>query len=159
MRTNNSFWNKKEIAWFTIEDIRRKGRFIKTTHQYITNEALGTSSKRLLPKNTVLLCCTASVGEYAYTNIELTTNQQFNGIVIKDNLKEYISPLYLYEFVKTLKTQMLNNSGKTTFNFLSTKKLGEFVIPIPPLEEQERIVEKIKELLHLCDDIENLLID
>ena len=66
-------------------------------------------------------------------------------------------PIYLFEFVKTLKPNLLSKSGKTTFNFLSTKKLSEFEIPIPPLEEQQRIVDKIEQLLPLCDDIEQLV--
>ena len=157
LRSNDEFWNKKEIPWFTIEDINLQGRTINHTKQFITKKALGKSSKRLLPPNTVLLCCTASVGEYAITNIPLTTNQQFNGLIIKDELKKYILPMYLYEFVKTLKPKLLSKSGKTTFNFLSTKKLSEFEIPIPPLEEQQRIVDKIEQLLPLCDDIEQLV--
>ncbi len=157
LRSNDEFWNKKEIPWFTIEDINLQGRTINHTKQFITKKALGKSSKRLLPPDTVLLCCTASVGEYAITNIPLTTNQQFNGLIIKDELKKYILPMYLYEFVKTLKPKLLSKSGKTTFNFLSTKKLSEFEIPIPPLEEQQRIVDKIEQLLPLCDDIEKLI--
>lgn len=157
LRSNEEFWNKKEIPWFTIEDINSQGRIINHTKQFITKKALGNSSKRLLPPNTVLLCCTASVGEYAITNISLTTNQQFNGLIIKEELKKYILPMYLYEFVKTLKPKLLSKSGKTTFNFLSTKKLSEFEIPIPPLEEQQRIVDKIEQLLPLCNDIEKLI--
>lgn len=157
LRSNDEFWNKKEIPWFTIEDINLQGRTINHTKQFITKKALGKGSKRLLPPYTVLLCCTASVGEYAITNIPLTTNQQFNGLIIKDELKKYILPMYLFEFVKTLKPKLLSKSGKTTFNFLSTKKLSEFEIPIPPLEEQQRIVDKIEQLLPLCDDIEQLV--
>jgi len=157
LRTNNDFWNKNEIPWFTVDDIRRQGRFIYSTEQYITHKALGNSTKRLLPKDTVLLCCTASVGEYAYTNIELTTNQQFNGLIIKDNLKNYILPMYLFEYVKTLKNKLIDKSGKTTFNFLSTKKLEKFTIPIPPIEEQQRIVDKLEQLLPLCDNIEKII--
>lgn len=157
LRTNNEFWNKKEIPWFTVDDINEQGRIINHTKQFITKLALGTNSRRLLPKNTVLLCCTASVGEYAITNIELTTNQQFNGLVIKKELTNYISPMYVFEFVQTLKNRLISNSGKTTFNFLSTKKLAEFDIPLPPIEEQERIVKKIEQLLPLCNDIENLV--
>ena len=33
----------------------------------------------------------------------------------------------------------------------------EMYIPFPPIEEQQRIVAKIEELLPLCDDIEKLV--
>ena len=158
LRSNEEFWNKKEIPWFTVDDINAQGRVINYTNQFITKKALGKNSKRLLPADTILLCCTASVGEYAITKIPLTTNQQFNGLIVKEELKEFILPMYLYEFVKTLKTKLLSKSGKTTFSFLSTKKLAEFEIPIPPIEEQQRIIDKIESLLPLCDDIETLII-
>ena len=157
LKSNEEFWNKKEISWFTVEDINEQGRIINYTKQYITSKAIAKNSKRILPKNTVLLCCTASVGEYAITNIELTTNQQFNGLVIKEELKNYIYPMYVYEFVQTLKSKLILKSGKTTFNFLSTKKLAEFEIPLPPIEEQQRIVDKLEKLLPLCDDIDKIV--
>lgn len=151
LRTNEEFWNSPDVPWFTVEDIHKQGRFISHTQQHISYKALSKDSKRILPKNTVLLCCTASIGEYAYTNIELTTNQQFNGLIIKEELKNFISPLYLFTYVKTLKQKLIDNANSTTFKFLSVKKLGEFIIPIPPIEEQQRIVETLDRLLPLCE--------
>lgn len=156
LRSNPDFWNNKDVPWFTIEDIRSQGRFITRTEQYISKKALSNNTKRILPKDTVLLCCTASVGEFAYSRIELTTNQQFNGLVVRDYVKSYINPLYVYYFVQTLKDKLIDNSGKTTFNFLSVTKLGKILIPIPPIEEQQRIVDKLDEVLPLVDKLTEL---
>ena len=119
LRSNPNFWNSNDIPWFTVDDIREQGRFIQKTRQHISNSAISKNSNRIVPENTVLLCCTASVGEYALTKIPLTTNQQFNGLVIKNECKEILNYLYLYEFVKTLKNMLILESGATTFNFLS----------------------------------------
>jgi len=146
------YWNSNDVPWFTVNDIRVQGRIIDKTEQYITNKALG-DGKRLIPKNSVLLCCTASLGEYAFTNIDLTTNQQFNGISVLDEYKEHVYPMYLFYWVQTLKKEMYEKAGKTTFPFLSTKKLSEFLVPIPPFEEQKRIVEKLDNLLPLIDKL------
>lgn len=151
LRSEKKFWNKNEINWFTIEDIREQGQYINHTKQYITSEALGKSSDRLLPPKTILICCTASVGEVAISEISLTTNQQFNGLVIKDEYKDVIDPYYLFHYSKTLKDKLILKAGKTTINFVSTKKLGELIIPIPPIEEQKKIVKKIEELFELID--------
>lgn len=156
LRSNPDFWNNKDVPWFTIEDIRSQGRFITRTEQYISKKALSNNTKRILPKDTVLLCCTASVGEFAYSRIELTTNQQFNGLVVRDYVKSYINPLYVYYFVQTLKDKLIDNSGKTTFNFLSVTKLGKILIPIPPIEEQQRIVDKLDELLPLVEHLSSM---
>ncbi len=37
---------------------------------------------------------------------------------------------------------------------LSIAKLGNFLIPLPPLAEQSRIVTRVEELMHLCDALE-----
>ena len=151
LRTETSFWDKPEINWFTIEDMRIQGHFINKTEQFITKKALGNSSNRLLPPNTILLCCTASVGEVAFTNIPLTTNQQFNGLIVKDNYKNDINPLYIFEYAKTLKDILIEKAGKTTINFVSTKKLSDIYIPIPSYDEQNMIVNKLESVFELID--------
>lgn len=154
LRTEKSFWDKPEINWFTIDDMRRQGFFINDTEQFITKKALGNSSNRLLPPNTTLLCCTASVGEVAFTNIPLTTNQQFNGLIVNQEWKDKITPYYIFEYAKTLKSILIDKAGKTTINFVSTKKLSDILIPIPPLSEQKVIVEKLENAFQLIDSKE-----
>lgn len=152
-RSNPEFWNGN-IPWFTIDDLREQGRFINFTRQHISKVALSKNTERIIPAGTVLLCCTASIGEYAYTNISLTTNQQFNALVVRNEYKKIIDPMFIFEFAQTLKSSLISKSGKTTFNFLSVGKLAEMLIPLPPPAEQSRIVAKIEELLPYIDRYE-----
>ena len=143
LKTNDEYWNKEDIPWFTIEDIRKQGRVILSTQKYITQKALDETSVKLLPKDTVLICCTASVGEYALTKIELTTNQQFNGMVVKECYKNKLLPKYLFWMTSTFKDELTRLSGKTSFEFVSVKTLKTIQIPLPPLEVQEEIVKEL----------------
>ena len=152
LRSNKAYWDNGDIPWFTIEDIRHQGRIITKTEQHITKEALSKDSKRIIPKDSVLLCCTASVGEFAYTKIPLTTNQQFNGLVIKRCYKYFILPLYLFTFSQTLKKQIIQRAGGTTFGFLSVGELAKFLVSISPLSEQKRIINIVENLLAYIDD-------
>jgi type I restriction enzyme S subunit len=151
LKSNLEFWTDGDIPWFTIEDVHRQGRFINSTEKYITRKALSKSTERIVPADTVLLCCTASVGEYAFTRIPLTTNQQFNAFVVKEYCKKAVYPLYVFEYAKTLKGALIDRAGKTTFNFISVGKLSNMLIPLPPLAEQKRIVAKLEEILPLCE--------
>lgn len=137
LRSNELFWENGDIPWFTIDDIRDQGRIISSTKQKVTAFAL--KKLTLYPKNTVLLCCTASVGEYAITTIPLTSNQQFNGLTIK-NINE-IFPFFLFYYCSTLKEKLLSLSGKTTIDFVSSAKIKDLDIFLPPLSEQQHIVE------------------
>jgi len=149
LKSNEEFWNKKDVPWFTVSDIRNSGRVINETEQYISRKAIDETSIRVIPKNSVLICCTASVGEYAINKIELTTNQQFNSLVIKDKSK--LLPEYLFYLSSTFKDQLLAVSGKTSFDFVSVKKLKELKIPLPPLEKQQEIVDEIEQYQKVID--------
>lgn len=60
--------------------------------------------------------------------------------------------LFILCWVQTLKEEIARKGGSTTFPFLSTKKLGKFLIPLPPMEEQQRIVDRVNELMVKIDE-------
>ena len=135
-RTESLYWDNGTYPWFTVEDIREQGRIITDTKQKITKFAW--DKLKIFPENTILLCCTASLGEYALTKIPLTSNQQFNGLMIKE--EDYLSPMFLMYYCATLKNKLYALSGKATIDFVSAEKVRQLTIPVPPLGEQERIV-------------------
>lgn len=142
-RSNHAFWDDGRIPWFTIEDIREQGRVISHTKQAVAEKALKETSIKLLPPNAVLLCCTASVGEFAYSEIELTTNQQFNGLVVKDEFKEKLLPKYLFWIASSFREELKRLSGQTSFEFVSVSTLKKIRFPLPPLEVQKEIVAEL----------------
>ena len=138
-RTESLFWENGTYPWFTVEDIREQGRIITDTKQKVTK--IAWDRLRVFPEDTILLCCTASLGEYALAKIPLTSNQQFNGLVIKD--KKYLSSMFLMYYCATLKNKLYSLSGKATIDFVSTEKVRQILIPIPPFSEQEKIVAEL----------------
>jgi len=136
LRSNKTFWENGVFPWFTIDDMREQGRKIQYTKQFVSQSAL--KKLKILPIDSVLLCCTASIGEYAIAQIELTTNQQFNGLCVKDKAKLF--PLFLFYFASTLKDRLSNLSAKTTIDFIPISRLKELEIHLPPIPEQQRIV-------------------
>ena len=151
LRAEVSYWENGNIPWFTIDDIRSQGRIIYKTEQKITDKALNETSVKMLPADTVLLCCTASVGEYALTRIPLTTNQQFNGLVIKQKYKELLKPEYLFYMASSFNSELQRLGGQTSFKFVSIKNVKQIKIPLPSLNIQEEIVQEINGYQKIID--------
>lgn len=150
-KTDMSYWENGDIPWFTIDDLRRQGRVIRNTSQKITDKALNETSVKLLPEKTVLLCCTASVGEYAFAEIPLTTNQQFNGLIVKDAYSNRLLSKFLFYLSSAFKDELIRLSGQTSFNFVSVSTLKTLQIPLPPLAVQEEIVAEIESYQKIID--------
>lgn len=140
LRKEKRYWAEGNVPWFTIEDLREQGKNITHTKQYVTQAAVDDKKVKLVPANSVLLCCTASIGAAAIARLEMATNQQFNALTPKSGA---INSDYLYFVATTLTQTLLSVSGSTTINFVSMAKLREIRIPFPPLAEQERIVAKL----------------
>ena len=150
-RTERLFWENGTYPWFTVDDIREQGRIITDTKQKITE--LAWNKSRVFPKNTVLLCCTASVGEYAITTIPLTSNQQFNGLTIKKGVN--IHPMFLFYYASTLKETLLKLSGKATIDFVSGAKVRAIKISYPlSIDEQGDVISKLEYLEKMCFDLQ-----
>lgn len=70
-----------------------------------------------------------------------------------------IASKYFYYYLQYKRPEIeLSANGSTNQTFLSLKRTNQWLIPVPPLAEQERIVAKIEELLPLVseyDGVEN----
>ena len=105
--------------------------------------------------NDVIVSCAGTIGETFILpeGIERgIINQALMRIMV---YKRQIIPFYLIYFDSVLKNEA-NQQGKgiAIKNIPSFDVLKNFLIPLPPLSEQRRIVEKIEKLLVLVDDLE-----
>ena len=67
-----------------------------------------------------------------------------------------LNPQFLYYFCNTpfWKKSIHEGSMGTTVHTLTIARANQILIPIPPVEEQHRIVQKVDELMALCDQLE-----
>ena len=66
--------------------------------------------------------------------------------------KQYVVSEYLYYYFASNTVQSViedKSDGSTKQKELSTKTVKSYLVPLPPLQEQKRIVEKIDQLTHL----------
>ena len=155
LKTNKNYWVNGDIPWFTVDDLRKQGKYITYTEKFITKLGLKESSISLIPENAVLLCCTASVGAIAINKIRLTTNQQFNALVVKNPEQLLVEFLY-YWFLANMDT--LKSLGRaTTIDYISMTKLRDMTLQLPSLQKQHEIAEKLDRVFAEIDLLEESL--
>ncbi len=64
---------------------------------------------------------------------------------------------FLHSYLVFATENMKHNASGAVQNFVSLGYLRNYPMPLPPLEEQKRIVEKVEALISLCDELENKL--
>lgn len=64
---------------------------------------------------------------------------------------------FYFYLLQTLQDSFDNQSTGTTFKAISGEIIRNENIILPPLAEQQRIVQKIEELFHVFDNIQNAL--
>ncbi|MDO0944509.1 restriction endonuclease subunit S [Chromohalobacter israelensis] len=146
-----SFWSEKEIAWLTPADLYGLNeKYISSGKRDISRLGLEKSSAQLLPEGAVLFSSRAPIGYVAIAAKELATNQGFKSCA------PYIRDVsqFVYYFLKRSARHIDASASGTTFKEVSGSKFASIPMPLPPLEEQHRIVEKVDELMALCDRLE-----
>ncbi len=109
---------------------------------------IGAQKARVIPKYSTAVCCIGSIGKSAFLEVDVATNQQINCAIPKG-----INSLYLYYYIlsEECQTQLWENSSATTISIINKSKMSNLNIPIPPLAEQERIVNRIESLFDKVD--------
>ena len=97
---------------------------------------LGAQQARLLPLDSVMVCCIGSLGKVGIAGTQVATNQQINSLIFD---KSKIFPRYGYHYCKTLKPIMEHMAPSTTVAIVNKSRFSEITIPFPPLPEQRRI--------------------
>ncbi|MGF2040056.1 MAG: restriction endonuclease subunit S [Nostoc sp. CmiVER01] len=143
-KEKSEFWDG-DIPWVSPKDM--KFRYIKDTEDKITQKALKKTTIKLLDTNAVLIVVRGMILArkipVALTCFSVTINQDMKALVLNVHcLPEYL--VFLIEGVNKNLSTLLEESGHGT-KTLPTEKLGAFVVPIPPKDEQVNIINFIKE--------------
>ncbi|WP_439256776.1 restriction endonuclease subunit S [Lonepinella sp. BR2271] len=94
-------------------------------------------------KNSILICVRAPVGEVNITDRDICIGR---GLASIEPL--LISHLFLYYWLLPFKTTFIQKATGSTFLAITADVLKKQLIPLPPIAEQHRIVEKIELLLN-----------
>lgn len=128
-----------------------QGRLTYDASEYLSEE--GKKVSRIIPKNSTAVCCIGSIGKCGYLMCEGTTNQQINSAIPKINSL----CLYYYLCTENFVQNLLSMASATTIAIVNKSKMESCALPLPPLSEQQRIVERIEKLFAKLDEAKERL--
>ena len=106
------------------------------TKRKISDDAVKSANLQLLPVGTVLLSSRAPIGKVAITTVPMYCNQGFKNLICS----EIILNEYVYWFLLKNNDHLNSLGNGATFKEISKRITENIIIPVPPIEEQERIV-------------------
>ena len=126
-----------QIPWCRIEDA--EGIYLNNskTGQYVSEKVVREMNLKIFPTGTVICSSSASIGTYLINTKPLITNQTFIGIVTGDRLKNF----YLRYYMETQTNKLIMISNASTIPYISREKFENMRISLPPLEEQQKIID------------------
>ena len=106
--------------------------------------------KKPLDKNTILISINGTIGNYAFYNSEpvILGKSACYFSVLGNVCKEYICKLLN---TKHFSDYAIKEATQTTIKNVSLKAMRILPLPLPPYEEQKRIVTRLEQLLPLCE--------
>ena len=136
------------IPWLKTGDLN--DGYISVIPEYITETALKETSVKLNPKDSVLIAMYgATIGKVGILSFPATTNQAC--CACTDYL---VKKMYLFYFLLANREKFIAMGGGGAQPNISKEKIVSTLIPLPPKQEQSRIVERIEHWLSLVDCIE-----
>ena len=106
-----------------------------------------------LSKWDIVMCMTGGTVWKSYLFEELEEEMYVNQRVADIKCNNMLNIKYIYTVILSNYIQaIINQSKNSTNDNISADLIRNFVIPLPPLEEQKRIVDKLDELMPLLDE-------
>jgi len=151
-KTKHKEYYGDDFLWACPADLDQ-GKYILKTKKMISKIGVENGGTRRVPKNSTMMCCIGSVGKLSITTQNMSSNQQINTFIPNTKI---IEPLFLYYSLKNLQDVFLANASKTTLPIINKSRCSEIPIPLPPVEIQKKIVERIEKMMAKIDEAKKL---
>jgi type I restriction enzyme S subunit len=161
LRSEDEYWGG-DIPWISSGAVSAEGKYTTPNpEEGITKQGLEESSTKLWSEGTVLVAMhgQGTLGHSAITSIDTTGNQSICGLEVNE---EKITNEYLYYWLQNIREPLANKGRGATASRqnLNQSLIIETKVPVPPLDEQDRIVNavesQLKRLERLEKSVENI---
>ena len=152
-KDNLSYWTDGTIPWVSPKDM--KTFWLNETQDYITEKAVKESSTNMVEPHSLLMVVRSGILQrtipIAINTVPVTMNQDMKALKFsKRVIVEYIADL-----IHGNTAQLLLEWSKdgATVESIEHEYLANSVMPVPPLDEQEAIVEMIARKMQVYKDL------
>jgi type I restriction enzyme S subunit len=151
------FWLGGDIPWVSPKDMKR--RILIATQDCITATAVEQSAAKRFPANSIGLVVRSGILEHtlpvALIPFEATANQDMRILTVKQDL----DPMWALHALATFAEDIRRSCQKdgTTVASIEVPQMMQYKIPVPPMEEQKRIVLQLDRQLGSIDSVERTL--
>ncbi|HQY57882.1 MAG: restriction endonuclease subunit S [Nitrospira sp.] len=130
-------------------DVARSKGVIETYTSKYNDIGLAQSMK--WPQGTLCITIAANIADSGILSFDACFPDSVVGFI---PASQFPSAKYFEYFLRTAKTDLLAFAPATAQKNINLEILNAVLIPLPPLDEQQRIVAKVDELMALCDKLE-----
>ncbi|MDO8609498.1 MAG: restriction endonuclease subunit S, partial [bacterium] len=145
-KSEKSFYENGTIKWATVGDMNTD--LIVDTELKITEKAVINSSTNIITSDAIVIATRVGLGKVCYLESETAINQDLKGLLPQKNR---LSKEYLYYFFKSISKYIIKNGTGATVKGVKLDFINNIDIPLPPLQEQQRIVSKLDLLFEKID--------
>jgi type I restriction enzyme S subunit len=147
-KTNVAEYWGGDIAWLTPDDLsKNRNKVVASGARFITEAGYQSCSTRVVPKGSVLFTSRAPIGYVAIAGGDICTNQGFKSAIPSSGLNSE----FLFYQLQFATPEIKSRASGTTFLEINAKGFSATPIVLPPLAEQERIVEILEEQFSRLD--------
>lgn len=150
-RGEAEYWNNNDYPWVSISDMKQ-GEIVNRTKEFISKKAANDCfHNEISKKGTLIMSFKLTVGRTSILGLDAYHNEAIISIKTyadKDNnTRDYLA--YILPIIANSGNSKDAIKGKT----LNSTSIYNLLVPLPPLAEQKRIVEKIEQLLGEIDKL------
>jgi len=133
----------------------KPGNIVDAKIEFYDRTGLSEDGAKLLgrtaPSDSILMVCIGTIGKCVRVDRAVSFNQQINSISPFRPIGKYVEKVLRARYFQRLAWEL---SSSTTLAILNKGKWEKIPVPLPPENEQHRIVDKVDELMALCDTLE-----
>ncbi|MGE5472216.1 MAG: restriction endonuclease subunit S [Bacteroidota bacterium] len=148
-RTRHDYFDAGTEYWVKTTDLNNA--LVTTCEELITPQAVTDCNLSYYPVETVCIAMYGGAGTIGKTGV-LGITSTINQSVFALPPVKYISPAFTHYYLKSIRgIWMRFAAGLRVAANINGQIIKNMVFPVPPLNEQNRIVAKVDALMTLCD--------